>query len=104
MSLALLGAFVGGMRTLRLRPGPTVVQEGEPVDRRALSALGGRLSLLFPWLWTFAAPDNRALARVFTQLRDAGVQFLSEGGHNGVPLKSSSNSARMVSSAARTGN
>jgi hypothetical protein len=49
-------------------------QEGP--DRRALRALGGRRDFFAPWVWTFPAPDERALASVLGGLRDLGVVFL----------------------------
>jgi hypothetical protein len=94
--LAFVASSAGGLRLWNPRRGPTLVEsvqsrvevhEGETVDRRALSALGGRRGFLFPWLWTFAAPDKPALAELFTQLRDAGVHFRSEGSHSWGPAE-----------------
>lgn len=44
-------------------------------DRPMLRRLGGRRDFITPWSWTFRAPDEPALARVLTALRDAGVAF-----------------------------
>ena len=97
LPLAFAAACVGGLRLWNPRHVTTVVEsvqqshvevlEGETVGRRALSALGGRRGFFFPWQWRFAAPDKPALAKVFTALRDAGVHFVSEGGHNWGPAE-----------------
>jgi len=48
----------------------------EGAGHRALRALGGRRVALTPWIWTFRAPDERALASLLGGLRDLGVVFL----------------------------
>lgn len=96
LPLALAASCVGGLRLWNPRRVTTIVEsvqqsvevlEGDTVDRRALSALGGRRGFFFPWLWRFAAPDKPAMAKVFTKLRDAGVHFVSEGGHSWGPAE-----------------
>jgi hypothetical protein len=57
------------------------------VGRRLGSLVMRVYGRLFPWLWTFAAPDKPALAELFTQLRDAGVHFRSEGSHSWGPAE-----------------
>ena len=89
LSVAFWAFVVAGLRLWTFPYGPTLVEEvreshvevheGEAADRRALSALGGRRGFFSPLHWTFAAPDEPALAEVFTRLRDAHVHFSSEG-------------------------
>jgi hypothetical protein len=101
LSLAFWASVVIGLRLWHLPYRPTFVeaaglvaepsyvevQEGETVDRRALSALGGRRGFLFPRQWTFAPADKPALAELFTRLRDAGVHFRSEGNQGWGPAE-----------------
>jgi hypothetical protein len=102
LSLGSWASVVVGLRLWHLPYRPTFVEEaglpgagqshvevceGETVDRRALSALGGRRGFFTPWLWTFVAPDERALADLFTRLRDAGVHFRSEDGRGWGPAE-----------------
>jgi hypothetical protein len=97
LALAFWASVVVGLRLWHLPYRPTFVeaagqshvevQEGETVDRRALSALGGRRGFLFPRQWTFAPPDKPALAELFTRLRDAGVHFRSEGNQSWGPAE-----------------
>lgn len=46
------------------------------VDRRALRALGGRRDFASPWMWSFPARNDQALAATLSALRDLDIAFM----------------------------